>query len=186
MICTKLSKTVSATFAPSWCTQRSNVVCDSLLLAASSGGIVLAFARDDLAKHHHTISVHEGNAGETFAILEGVAHQGLPRLEAALRHLVRLQRVRVFHLLATSLLAHLPLELGDTARRAAATHEADRRVADLDLVGNIEDLNLRIKLLGLSERGVLLVHHDVARPWHVLLVQALDVEADVVTRVGEF
>merc|ERR1711897_85995 len=115
MISLKRSKTVSITFARSWCMQRSKVVCDSLLLAAASGGIVLAFARDDLAKHHHAISVHEGNTGETLAILECVAHQGLLRLEAALRHLVRLKRVRILHLLAPSLLSHLPLELRDAA-----------------------------------------------------------------------
>merc|ERR1711897_2487 len=48
----------------------------------------------------NAVAVHEGNAGEALAILEGVAHQGLLRLEAALSHLVGLQRVWVLHLLA--------------------------------------------------------------------------------------
>merc|ERR1712217_753642 len=167
-------------------TEATRVTSASLLLAASATSrVVLALARDDLAKHHHTIAIHEGDAGETLAILEGVAHQGLLGLEAALRHLVRLQRVRILHLLATCLFAHLPLELGDAARRATATHEADWRVTDLDLIWNIEDLNLSIKLLRLPKRGVLLVHHDITRPRHVLLVQALDVEADIVAWVSE-
>merc|ERR1712151_775497 len=67
----------------------------SLLLAASTARIFLALARDDLPKHHHPVAIHKGDAGEALAILEGVAHQGLLRLEAALRHLVRLQRVRI-------------------------------------------------------------------------------------------
>merc|ERR1719352_488631 len=116
----------------------------SLLLATGTATLFLALARDDFAKHHHAVAVHEGDAGEALAILEGVADQGLLRLEAALCHLVRLQRVRVLHLLAARLLAHLPLELGDPARGAAATHEADGRVADLDLVGDVKDLDLRV------------------------------------------
>merc|ERR1711870_43464 len=133
----------------------------SLLLATGTAALLLALAGDDLAKHHHTIAIHEGNAREALAILEGVADQWLLWLEAALSHLVRLQRVWVLHLLAARLLTHLPLELGDAARRAAATHKADRGVANLDLVGDIEDLDLRIELLGLSKSGVLLVHHHI-------------------------
>merc|ERR1711920_637743 len=140
----------------------------SLLLAATARSVFLALARNDLAEHHHAVAIHESDAGEALAILEGVANQGLLRLEAALSHLVRLQRVWVLHLLAACLLAHLPLELGDAAGRAAATHEANRRVANFDLVGDIEDLDLGVELLGLPERGVLLVHHHVARPRHVL------------------
>ena len=42
-------------------------------------------------------------------------------------------------------------------------------------------MHLRIELLGLAKIGVLLVDHDVAATGHVLLVQTLDVENDVVT-----
>merc|ERR1712176_1195950 len=108
----------------------------SLLLAAGAA-LLLALARDDLAKHHHTIAIHERHARQALAVLEGVAHQGLLRREAALGHLVGLQGVRVIHLLASGLLAHLPLELRDPARRSTAAHEADRGVADLDLVGDV-------------------------------------------------
>merc|ERR1712207_79105 len=94
--------------------QASSAARSSLLLATGTASrVVLALARDDLAKHHHTISIHEGDSGEALAILEGVAHQRLLRLEAALRHLVRLQRVRILHFLTTGLLTHLPLEFGD-------------------------------------------------------------------------
>merc|ERR1712110_921094 len=93
--------------------------------------------------------------------------------------------MRIFHFLATSFFAHLPLQLGNTASRASATHEADGRVAYLNLIGNIQHLNLRIELPGLAERGVLFVHHHVSRSWHVVFVQAFDVQSDIVAWVRE-
>merc|ERR1719188_2196283 len=156
----------------------------SLLLAASAA-LLLALARDNLAKHHHAVAIHERHARQALAVLEGVAHQRLLRLEAALSHLVGLEGMGVLHLLAARLLAHLPLQLADAARRAPAAHEADWRVADLDFVGDIEHLDLRVELLRLAQGCVLLVDHHVARAGHVILVEALDVEANVVPWVGE-
>merc|ERR1712046_239607 len=82
----------------------------SLLLATSGGGLLLPLARHHLSKHHHAVAVHERHAREALAVLEGVAHKRLLRLEGALRHFVGLERVRVLHLLSTCLLAHLPLK----------------------------------------------------------------------------
>merc|ERR550539_1240204 len=82
----------------------------SLLLTAGSC-VLLALAGDDLAQHDDAVSVHKGNAREALAVLEGVADERLLRLEAALGHLVGLEGVGVFHLLAAGLLAHLPDEL---------------------------------------------------------------------------
>merc|ERR1711985_31904 len=59
-------------------------------------------------------------------------------------------------------------------------HEADGRIPDLDLAWDVEHLDLRVELLGLPEGRVLLVHHHVTSPRHVVLVEALDIEADVV------
>merc|ERR1719333_2098357 len=136
----------------------------------------------DLAKHDNAVAVQESDAGETLAVLEGVNHQRLLRGEVHLGHLVRLERVRVLHLLAASLLADLPVHLRDAARGATAADEANRGVADLDLTRDVEDLDLGIEVVARSKRSVLLVHHDVARPRHVLLVETLDVHADVVAR----
>merc|ERR1712107_536429 len=72
---------------------------------------------------------------------------------------------------AALLLAHLPLQLADAARRAPAAHEADRGVADLDLVWDVEHLDLGVELLRLTQGGVLLVDHNVARAGHVILVE---------------
>merc|ERR1719253_2561152 len=156
----------------------------SLLLAAGTA-LLLALAGDHLAKHHHPVAVHERDAGQALAVLEGVAHQRLLWLEAALSHLVGLEGVGVLHLLAVRLLAHLPLQLADAACRAPAAHETDRGVADLDLVWDVEHLDLRVELLRLTQGGALLVDHHVARAGHVVLVEALDVEANVVPWVGE-
>mmetsp|Transcript_115941 Transcript_115941/g.328109 ORF Transcript_115941/g.328109 Transcript_115941/m.328109 type:complete len:489 (+) Transcript_115941:80-1546(+) len=155
------------------------------LFLASGGGLGLLLARHDLAQHHHAIAVHESDAREALAVLEGVANERLLRLEGALGHLVGLQRMWLLHFLAARLLAHLPDELRDAARRAAATHEADGRVTHLDFVRDVQDLDLGVEFLRLPQRGVLLVYHDVARARHVVLVQALDVEADVVAGVRE-
>merc|ERR1711988_1991428 len=107
----------SIDFTLAWCRR-------SLLLATSLGIGCLLLARDDLAKHDHAVAIHEGNTREALAVLEGVAHQRLLRCKGALCHLVGLQGVRIFHLLAASFLAHLPLELGNPAGSAAAAHEA--------------------------------------------------------------
>merc|ERR550537_1661800 len=162
---------------------RQNKVNCLLLLAA--GTFLTSLASDDLAKHNHAVAVHEGDTGEALAVLEGVADKRLLRLEAALGHLVRLQGVRFLHLLATGLFAHLPLQGGDAAGGTATAHEADWRIADFDLVWDVQHLNLSIELFGLAQSGVLLVHHHVTGARHVLLVQTLDVQANVVTRVGE-
>merc|ERR1712176_1491508 len=173
------------TFADTNVPSRSTPEKSNSLLLAAGGALLLALARDDLAKHHHAVAVHEGHTRQALAILEGVADQRLLRLEAALCHLVGLQGVRALHLLAARLLAHLPLERGDTASRTAAADETDRRVADLDLVRDVQHLDLRVELPGLPEGRVLLVHHHVAGAGHVVLVQALDVQAHVVARVRE-
>ena len=67
---------------------------------------------------------------ETFTILEAIADQRLLELEAALSHFVGLQAVRLLHVLAASLLAHLPLQRRDATGCASTAHEADRAVAD--------------------------------------------------------
>merc|ERR1712154_408764 len=155
------------------------------LLLATGTSLLLALTRDDLSKHYHTVAIHEGHSRQTLAILEGVAHQRLLRLEAALSHLVRLERMGIVHLLASCLLAHLPLQFRNTASRPSTSHEADWRIADLDLVGNVKHLNLCIELAGLPEGGVFLVHHHISGSWHVVLVQALDVQSNIVAWICE-
>merc|ERR1719359_150741 len=148
------------------------------------GGFDLVRLLHDLPKHNHAVAVEESDAGETLAVLERVDDRRLLRREVHLRHLVGLERVRVLHLLAAGLLADLPVHLRDAAGRTPAAHEADGGVADLDLARDVEDLDLRIEVVAGAERRVLLVDHHVAGPRHVLLVETLDVHADVVARAG--
>merc|ERR1712196_108590 len=89
----------------------------------------------------------------------------------------------LIHLLATGLLAHLPLQCRDTAGGASTEHKANGRISHLDLVWNIKYLDLSIELLGLTECSVFLVNHDITTAWHVVLIQTLDVQAYIVTRV---
>jgi len=135
----------------------------------------------DLAKHDNTIAIQESDTGETLAVLEGVDDEGLDGLELHLGHLVGLEGMGVFHLLATSFLAHLPVEVGDTAGGAAAADETDGGVTLLDLTWDIEDLHLGGERLDGAESAILLVDHDVTSAGHVELVKTLDVESDVVT-----
>merc|ERR1719198_1181807 len=146
--------------------------------------VLLVDERGHLTKHDSGVAVEEGNARESLAILERVDDEGLLRDEDDLGHLVRLERVRVLHLLAAGLLADLEVKARGAAGGAAAAHEADGRVAELDLAGDVEGLDLRGELAAAVKGGVLLVDHDVANAGHVLLVETLDVQADVVTGLG--
>ena len=137
--------------------------------------------RHDLTQHDNTVAIHEGDTGETLAVLEGVSDQRLLRLEGDLGHLVGLQVVGLFHLLTTGLLAHLPLNSHDTARSATAADETDGRVTGLDLVGDIQDLDLSFEALDGGQTGILLVDHNVTTVGHVGLIQVLNVQTDVVT-----
>merc|ERR1719442_48406 len=101
----------------------------SLFLAATSS-IFLLFAGNHLAKHNDTVTIHEGYAREPLAVFEGVTDERLLWLKAAFGHLVRFERVRIFHFFAASFLAHLPNDFGNTACRTATAHEANGRVAE--------------------------------------------------------
>ena len=75
------------------------------LLFATLVALFLALTRDNLAQHDNTITIHESNTGEAFAIFERIANKWLLWLETALRHFVRFQRVWAFHFLTICLLA---------------------------------------------------------------------------------
>jgi hypothetical protein len=138
----------------------------------------------DLSKHDSGVTIKEGNAAKTLAVLERVHHQGLGGLEHNLCHFVCLQRVRVLHLLATSFLAHLPVDLDDTASRATAAHETDGRISGLDLSWDIQRLDLGGEVLHGLEGGIRLEDHDITSAGQVVLVETLDVHANVVTGTG--
>merc|ERR1719313_471055 len=59
------------------------------------GGLDLVRLLHDLAKHDNTVAVQERDAAQALAVLERVDDERLLRREGQLRHLVRLQRVRL-------------------------------------------------------------------------------------------
>merc|ERR1712083_1282275 len=79
----------------------------SLLLATSATTLLPPLARDHLSEHNHTVPIHECNARQALAILEGIAHKRLLRHEAALGHLVRLQGMGLLHFFPSGFLSHL-------------------------------------------------------------------------------
>ena len=93
-----------------------------------------------LSEHDCGVAVEEGNAGQTLAALEALDDHGLARLEDDLRHLVCLEHGGLVELLASGLLADLPVDLGHAARGAAAADEADGGVPSLDLTGDVQGL----------------------------------------------
>ena len=59
--------------------------------------------------------------------------------------------------------------------------KANWRIANLDLIWNVQDLDLGIKGSSLAESCVLLIDHHITRAGHVVLVQTLNVQSHVVT-----
>eukprot|EP00445_Apocalathium_hangoei_P000083 CAMPEP_0203841824 /NCGR_PEP_ID=MMETSP0359-20131031/1626_1 /ASSEMBLY_ACC=CAM_ASM_000338 /TAXON_ID=268821 /ORGANISM="Scrippsiella Hangoei, Strain SHTV-5" /LENGTH=269 /DNA_ID=CAMNT_0050756317 /DNA_START=586 /DNA_END=1394 /DNA_ORIENTATION=- len=84
---------------------------------------------------------------------------------------------------SSGVVVHFPLEHGDVAGGAAEVHDADRGIVELDLDGDIQDVNLDIELVGRIQSRAFLVHRGVIRTGHLLLVQTLDVQAPVVVRI---
>merc|ERR1719424_166650 len=152
-----------------------------LLLLAT---VNFSLAGNDLSEHHNTVAIEESNTRETLAVLEGVDDEWLMWGEVNLRHLVGLEGVWLLHLLTTGLLTDLPLDLGHTASSATAADETDRGITNLDLTGDIQDLDLGVEVVSWSQRCILLVDHHITSAGHVLLVKSLDIHADVVTRAS--
>ena len=85
----------------------------------------------DLSKHLKTVRVHDGNAAEGGALLEGLDEKRLGRLELDLGVLVLGELRGVLDLGTTGLLAHLPEDLGHLAGNLRRTAEDNRGVSRL-------------------------------------------------------
>merc|ERR1712232_304155 len=133
----------------------------SLFLSACCCTVIFSLTAHDFSQHNHTISIHKGDTREPLTVLEAVAHEWLLGLECALCHFVGFESVRLLHFLSSGFLAHFPLEGGNSASSTPAADKADRRVASLDFIGNVQDLDLRVELTSLSKSGVFLVDHHI-------------------------
>merc|ERR1712072_1304106 len=138
----------------------------------------------DLAQHDNGVALHDGDAAKTLAGLEAVDDKGLLGGHDNLGNLVALEADGVLGLLATGLLADLPVDGGHADSRAGSADKGNGAVADLELSGVVHDLDLDGERLDAANGVVRLEDHDVANTGHVVLVQALDVEANVVASLG--
>merc|ERR1711877_33249 len=87
----------------------------SLLFASSFVCVGFLLTAHHFAQHDNAVAVHECDTREALAVLKGVADQWLLRLEGALGHFIRLQRVRIFHFLSASILTNFPHQLRNAA-----------------------------------------------------------------------
>lgn len=139
------------------------------------------FNRHNLTQHDSRVTVKKSDTGKTLAVLEGIDDEGLAWLKDDLGGFVGLEGVGGFGLLATSLLANLPLELGDLTGGTTTTDETDGGVTWLDFTWNVEGLNLSGKGLDVLQGRIFLVDHDITDTGHVVLVKTLDVHTNVIT-----
>ncbi len=139
------------------------------LAAPAPRSPLLVGDRHHLAKHHCGVAIQKRNAGQTLTVFERVHHQWLLGLKHNLSHFIGLECVRGLELLATSLLAHLPVDLLDAACRATAAHKANGGVSCLDLTGDVQGLDLGGEGGHGLEGGVGLEDHHVTGTGHVVL-----------------
>ena len=134
-----------------------------------------------LTEHDSGVTVKEGNTGETLTVGELVNNHRLLWDEDDLSLVVGLELDATVGLLTTGVLTETPADLDETTGGTATTDVTDWRVTSLDGAGNVENGDLGGEVLGGLEGIVLLVDHDVTDTRHVILVEGLDVHANVVT-----
>ena len=74
---------------------------------------------------------------------------------------------------------------GNAVGNTTATHEANWRTANLDLVGDIQAPETGHRAFGSAKGGVLHVHHDIIRTRPVVPNQAFDDKPDIFAGTGE-
>jgi len=137
----------------------------------------------DLAKHDSGVTVEEGNAGKTLTVGELVDNHRLLWAEDDLSLVVGLELNTTVGLLTTGVLTKAPADLDETTGGTATTDVTDWGVSTLDGAGDVENGDLGGEVLGGLDGVILLVDHDVTDTRHVVLVEGLDVHANVVARL---
>jgi len=146
--------------------------------------VTLLHSARDLSKHLEAVRVHDSNATKGSALLEGLDEKGLGGFKLDLCILILGELWGILNLGATSLLAHLPQDLGHLARNLGRPAENDRGVAWLeDTWVLLHSNNSREGLDGL-EVAVFLDVDDVTRRNLLVLANAFDGEANGVTWAG--
>jgi len=145
---------------------------------------VLHIAFCHLAHHDSGVAVKESNARQTLALLEAVNYKRLARLENNGGDLVGLEGMRVVKRLSTGLLPLLHLEFSDATGGTSASDEANGGVTNLNLTGDVQGLDLSGEIHNVTQSGVRLENHHIARTRHIVFLETLDVHSDVVTGLG--
>jgi len=94
--------------------------------------IFLLHSACDFSKHLEAVRVHHGNAAEGSTCLKGLNEKWLGGLKFDLRILILGELWRIFNLGTTSLLAHLPQDLGHLARNLGCPAENNWGVSWLE------------------------------------------------------
>ena len=135
----------------------------------------------DLSKHLQTVGVHDGNAAEGGALLEGLKEERSGGLKLDLGGLELGKLGGVVDLGAAGLLAHLPDDGSHLARNLGGTGKDNRAVAGLENTGVLLDNNHGTELGdGLAGAFGLLVD-DVSGGDLLILGDALDGHTNGVT-----
>jgi len=74
MVLVTVRVSVSSPSLPAFLMCPESAALEGSLFLTASTGVLLPFARGDLAKHDHAVAIHECNAREALAVLEAVAH----------------------------------------------------------------------------------------------------------------
>lgn len=144
---------------------------------------------DDVTHHDQTVTFHQSKTGQTLALLEGFDAHRLLWCKHNSGGRVGLQFSWGFDgdLFLLDLVSG-GLDFKDLAGRAVSTDETDWGVTNLDRVWHLQDLHLGGEASGRRQVTVLdnigNAEHDITNLRHVVLVQTLDGETNVVTTSG--
>ena len=103
------------------------------------------FDGSDLSEHFQSVGVHDGNTSKSGTTFKGLYEKGLSWFKFNFSVLVLGQFRRIVDLLAASLLAHLPVDLGHLARNLGGTAKDNRTVSSLEDTRVLLDSNNRLE-----------------------------------------
>jgi len=138
----------------------------------------------DLSEHFQSVGVHDGDAAEGGALLEGLDEEGSGRLELDLRALELGELGGVLDLLSSGFLGLLPQDLGHLARNLGRAAEDDRGVPRLEDARVLLDGDHGGELLRWIEDTLLLDVDDVSGGDLLVLLDTLDGQTDGVAGTG--
>jgi len=138
----------------------------------------------DLTDGTAVVTLEHSNTGKVGADIEGIGGDGLLRNQHDLSSAVGGELLDVSGPLATSLLRADLHDLSNAHGRVSGTDVAGRGVTNGERSGKSQSLDHSVDALGGDDGLIVLEDHDITLLGHVVLVQVLHVDTDVVTRNG--